>query len=92
MTWELQDRDLQTCEGLRSEDQLCMSFPVQEIGAIRRRQEEQNLEQKKDIAPRAVDSISVNLLARGFWGFENFPQSWKRSVRRNSLYCGKFLS
>lgn len=33
------------------------------------------------IIPPVVDSIFMNLLAKRLWGFENFLQSWKRSVK-----------
>lgn len=35
VTWGLCNRDLQTCEGHMSEDQLFRSFPVQEVGSIK---------------------------------------------------------
>lgn len=40
-----------------SEDQLCIPFPIQEVGAIRWRQEEQNLELEKHLAPHVEEWI-----------------------------------
>lgn len=60
-----------------SEDQLCMSFPVQEVGAVKWSQEEHNLAQKEGMALHAMGSRSVKLLAGGF---EKFAQSLGREI------------
>lgn len=60
-----------------SEDQLCMSFPVREGGAVKGSQEEHNSAQKEGMALHAMGSRSVKLLAGGF---EKFAQSLGREI------------